>query len=62
MKIWIGYYIGKFSKRYRVWYWKSHDHKYIWGLYQFVQDQFEPIMIDDNILEEDLIRAHSREL
>lgn len=57
---WIGYWIGKHSKRFRVWYWRTHEHRYIWGLYQFVQDEFEPIIIDAT--EEEIKMATIKEI
>ena len=38
MKTWISFYIGKFSKRYRMWYWKTHNNSYMWGLFRFMND------------------------
>ena len=41
MKFKIICFLGRYSKRVRKWYWLKNKHAYPWGLYIFVDDDFE---------------------
>ena len=35
----IHYYFGKIlGRRYRLWYHKTHDNQYMWGIIRFIED------------------------
>jgi hypothetical protein len=38
MKTIISFYIGKLSKRYRLWYHRTHNNEYLWGISRFMKD------------------------
>lgn len=50
----IHYFLGRFSIRYRAWYWKRHHHGYLWGLYNYICDSQNnellfPLTLSDEI-------------
>jgi len=36
----IQHFIGRFSRRFRHWYWVKTDHQYLWGFKRFVRDDY----------------------
>jgi len=35
---WIIWKIGKRSKKIRLWYWKHHGSRYLWGIFRYIHD------------------------
>jgi len=38
MKYFLIYWLGKFSKKYRLYYHKKHNGRYPWGLMNYIND------------------------
>jgi hypothetical protein len=51
----LHWYLGRLSKIYRKWYWRTHDYQYMWGIQRFVKDDFPATKSDIDISYSDIL-------